>query len=151
MLTGTVAPDYIDVNGHMNIRHYLEYGAVAADMVCRDVGIDDAYRAGRRMGVFTVEHHLRYFSEMHEGEEFSAHTRALERSDKAVHLMTFLLDASNRRVSNTLEILLIHVGMDTRRPTPIPLDIAEGWDRHIKESVELDWSAPVCGVIGIRR
>lgn len=151
LMEGTVMPDFIDVNGHMNIRHYLEYGAKCADVTCRDIGIDDAYRAERRMGVFTVEHHLRYYRELHEGEKFSAHTRVLERSDKAVHLMSLLLDRTHERLSNTLEIVLVHVDMDSRRTQVMPGDVAAGWDRHIGRSAAFDWVAPVCGAMGVRR
>lgn len=151
LLGGTVTPDFIDANGHMNIRRYMEHCARSADVICRDVGIDDDYRARRRMGVFTVEHHLRYFSELREGEKFSVHSRVLERSDKGVHLMAFLLDRTHERLSNTLEIVLVHVDMDTRRATPMPADIAAGWDRHVALSDALDWPAPVCGAMGIRR
>lgn len=151
LLEATVTPDFIDANGHMNIRHYLDHGAESADLLCREVGIDDDYRAQQRMGVFTAEHHLRYFAELHEGEKFSVHTRVLDRSDKVGHLIAFLLDRSNERLAGTVEIVLVHVGMDTRRPIPFPSYVAAGWDRLIAESSELAWRAPTCGAMGVRR
>lgn len=151
LLDGTVDPDFIDVNGHMNIRHYLDYGAHSADVICRDVGIDDDYRAGRRMGVFTAEHHIRYFGEMHEGEKFSVHTRFLERSAKVGHLLACILDQANEVLACTLEIVLVHVDMDTRRPVAFPDDIAEEIDRWIAESLQIAWPAPVSGSMGVRR
>lgn len=150
-IESTVTPDFIDANGHMNIRHYMEYGADGADVLCREVSIDDTYRAERRMGVFTVEHHLQYYSELREGDKFSVHTRVLDRSDKAVHLLSILLDRTNARLSNTLEITLLHVGLDSRRPATMPEEIAAGWDEHLAQSAALGWTAPVCGVMGIRR
>lgn len=151
LLEGTVSPDYIDVNGHMNIRHYLDYCATSADAICRQVGIDDAYRAERRMGVFTAEHHIRYFGEMHEGEKFSVHTLVLERSAKAVHLLAFLLDHVDEVLSCTVEIVLVHVGMDTRRPVDLPDDVAAALDNWIQQAQDVAWPAPVCGAMGIRR
>ena len=151
LIERTVTPNFIDVNGHMNILHYMEFGANGADVICRAVGIDDAYRAERRMGVFTVEHHLGYHSELREGDKLSVHTRVLERSDKAVHLVSMLLDRSREQLSNTLEIVLLHVGLDTRKAEPMPDDVAAGWDSYIAESVALDWSPPVCGSMGVRR
>ncbi len=148
---GVVLPPFIDVNGHMNIRHYLDAGAEGADLVCRAVGIDDAYRAERRLGVFTAEHHLRYLTELHEGSPFTVHTRTLERGSRAVHLMSFLLDTERRHLSCTVEIVLVHVGMDSRRPEPMPADVAAGWDEQIARSDALGWPAPVCGAMGIRR
>ena len=151
LLEGTVSPDYIDVNGHMNIRHYLEYGAVSADVICRQVGIDDGYRAERRLGVFTAEHHIRYFGEMHEGESFSVHTVWLDRSARAGHLLAFLLDRTHEVIACTVEIVLVHVGMDTRRPAPFPDDVAAAIDEWVTVARDLPWELPLSGSMGIRR
>ena len=35
LMEGSVTSDFIDVNGHMNIRHYLDYGATSADVIIR--------------------------------------------------------------------------------------------------------------------
>jgi acyl-CoA thioester hydrolase len=150
LLEGTVAPEFIDLNGHMNIRHYIDYGAHSADVICRDVGIDDDYRAHRRMGVFTAEHHIRYFGEMHEGGKFSVHTLALDRSARACHLLSHLLDRTNELLACTVEIVLVHVDLDTRRPVTIPDDVAAGLDRWIDKSRQVGWPAPVSGAMGIR-
>lgn len=151
LVEGRITPDFIDANGHMNIRHYLDAGAESADRLCRRVGIDDAYRGERRMGVFTVEHHLRYLAEMREGGGFSVHTRVLERSDKAGHLLALIVDRTGGRLACTMEIVFVHVSMDTRRPMPFPEDVAAGWDELIFESDGVDWPAPVCGAMGVHR
>jgi acyl-CoA thioester hydrolase len=152
LLKATVDPEWIDVNGHMNVRHYLELCAQGTSIVCYDqVGIDDDYRAERRMGVFTAEHHLSYFSELHLGEELSVHVRTLERSDKVVHMLGLLVDDTHDRLANTLEVTLVHVDMDARSAVPIPDDIAAGFDREIAVSEALDWAAPVSGAMGVRR
>lgn len=151
LIEDTVPPSFIDVNGHMNVRHYLDYGAIGAGVLCDRVGIDDEYRARRRMGVFTAEHHIRYAAEMHEGSRFSVHTRVLDRSGRAAHLLSFILDRDREVLSCTIEILLVHVGMDSRRPIEFPADIAAGLDAEIATGREADWPAPVCGVMGIRR
>src|SRR5574340_1289916 len=59
-----VPPDFEDENGHMNIRHYLDLGARAIDTAFRRIGLTDEYRATRRQGFFTAEHHLKYFAEI---------------------------------------------------------------------------------------
>lgn len=150
LLTGEVSPDFIDVNGHMNIRHYLDYCATSADAICRSVGIDDDYRAQRRMGVFTAEHHIRYFSEMHEGGKFSVHTLFLGRSGKAGHLLAFLLDRDREALACTVEIVLVHVGMDTRRPVEFPQDVAAAIDGWVSEAAKVSWPVPLSGSMGLR-
>lgn len=151
LVEATVEPAFIDGNGHMNIRHYLDCGATSADVLIRGVGIDDEYRSQRRLGVFTAEHHLRYVTEMHEGNAFSGHTVVVERSARAAHLLSFVLDRSHGVVSCTVEIVLVHVDMDRRRPAPFPDDVAAGLDRHVAAIRQLTWSLPLSGAMGIRR
>jgi len=147
----SVLPPFIDANGHMNIRHYVDVGGAATNSICEDVGINDGYRGSRRMGVFTAEQHLAYFSEMHLGEAISAHVRVLDRSGTAVHMMAMILDRANDRLACTFETLLVHVNMDTRRPTPLPQDVAKRLDRHLASDRAIRWPAPVSGALGIRR
>ncbi|MFF3574489.1 thioesterase family protein [Nocardia jiangxiensis] len=147
----TVTSDLIDMNGHMNVVHYLYQGSVGADAVMKRIGVDTSYRSRRQMTMFTAEHHLVYLSELREGDKFSVHTRILGRTDKAVHLMTFLVDRGRERLSNTLEIMLLHVDLTARRAVAIPEDIAAGLDDYIARSAALDWPAPTCGAIALRR
>jgi len=151
LLEGSVTPDFIDANGHMNVRHYLDACARGADVLIRGAGIVDAYRNERRLGIFTAEHHIRYFGEMHEGGKFSVHTRFLDRSARAGHLISFLLDRDREALSCTVEITIVHVGMDSRRPVALPEDVAAAFDAAIRASDELSWPAPLCGAMGIRR
>jgi acyl-CoA thioester hydrolase len=115
------------------------------------VGIVESYRSQRKMTLFTAEHHLVYLSELREGDEFSVHARVLGRTDKAVHMMTFLLDRTRERLSNTLEIMLVHVDLTSRRASALPEDVATGLDEYIARSAAMDWSAPTCGAISLRR
>jgi len=135
----------------MNVRFYLEYTALGTAGLVEEIGITDAYRAERRMGLFTAEHHLRYYSELHEGDKLSVHVRVLDRGERSVHMMAFLLDRTRGRLSNTLELTVVHVDMDTRRPVPMPDDIAEAFDALVKASHALSWPTTACGAMGVRR
>jgi acyl-CoA thioester hydrolase len=150
LLSGNVSPDFIDANGHMNIRHYLDYGATSADVMIRRMGIDDGYRAQRRLGVFTAEHHIRYFSEMHEGGSFSVHSLFLGRSAKAGHILAFILDRDRGLLACTVEIVLVHVGMDTRRPVDFPKDVVIAIDEWVAEADKVTWPIPLSGAMGLR-
>ncbi|WP_067857330.1 thioesterase family protein [Nocardia shimofusensis] len=151
LLTTEVTDREIDDNGHMNVVHYLSNNIRAADILLRALGVDDNYRSERRVGLFTTEHHIAYHSELREGDSLSVHARIVDRGEKAVHMMTFLVDRGRARLSNTLEILLVHVDLDSRRSAPMPDDLALGLDELIAASGKLSWEAPVCGVMGIRR
>lgn len=151
-VTGFIVPaSFEDENGHMNIRHYFDLAARAISSVFSRVGITDEYRATRGLGFFTAEHHLRYFSEIHVGERISAYFRVLERSDKVVHAMVFLVNDTTHRLAFTLELIAPHVDLGRRRTAPMPADIAQAWDDEIAKTEQLSWDAPVCGSMGIRR
>ncbi len=145
-----VPPEFEDANGHMNIRHYLDLGAEAIDIAFRRIGFTDEYRAIRRQGFFTAEHHLKYYAEVHVGHRVSAYFRIVERSDKIIHGMTFLVDDTTETLANTLEVIAPHVDLTTRRVAPFASDIADAVDREIATTDQADWSIPVCGVMGIR-
>lgn len=150
LLTGTVLESFIDVNGHMNIRHYLDHGAEGANQVVIAAGVDDAYRADMRMGVFTVEHHLCYVGEMRLDDRFTVHTRVLHRTEKVLHLMSFIVDETRERLANTLEITLVHVDIDSRSAKPFPDNVATRLDAMVAEHADLLWDAPLSGVMGPR-
>jgi acyl-CoA thioester hydrolase len=150
LVQGFVAPEYIDANGHMNIRHHLDYCASGAEALCQEAGIDDDYRAGRGLGIFTAEHHIRYTGELHESDGVSVHARFLERSTRTGHLITFLLDRERRALACVVEIVVVHVDLSTRRPAPFPDDVAAVFDSRIAESRAVSWPAPVSGAMGIR-
>lgn len=149
-LDAAVGAEHIDANGHMNIRHFMEFNARGTWRIVEDIGITDEYRSGRGFGMFTAEHHLKYYSELREGAPLSVHVRVLARGAHSIHLMGFLLDVAGQRLANTLEVIAVHVNLGTRRPAPIPDDIATLLDRQIHASRELDWDPSTCGIMGIR-
>lgn len=149
---GTVEQDWIDANGHMNIRHYLDIGADATDQVIRGAGIDDAYRAKRRMGVFTVEQHLSYLREMQLGTPYSAHVRILDRSAKVCHLLALIMDRASDQLACIFETVLVHMDLDSRSSTAFPEDVAAAYDRlQAEDRARASWPAPVCGILGTTR
>jgi acyl-CoA thioester hydrolase len=147
----SVPQEYLDENDHMNIGRYLEVASYALWESTATIGMGPAYIEERNLSSFTAEHHLRYFSELRLGEDFSAHVRLIERSDKVLHSITFLLDRSRQALSFTCEATLLHIDMSTRRPTPYPDDIATGLDQLIAEHAAVTWPAPVSGAMGVRR
>ena len=145
-----VPPEFEDANGHMNIRHYLDLGAEAIDIAFRRIGLTDDYRATRKQGFFTAEHHLNYYAEVHVGHRVSAYFRIVERSDKIIHGMALLVDDTTEALANTLEVVAPHVDLTTRRVVPFAPDVAEAVDRELAITEQVDWPAPVCGVMGTR-
>jgi acyl-CoA thioester hydrolase len=146
-----VPQEFIDENGHMNIRHYFDAASLALWRVCIAAGMDDSYHEERGLSLFTVEQHLRYFSEMNLGDRFTVHGRLLERSGKVLHGMAFVVSTESRSLACTFEVTYIHVDMTTRRSVEMPDDMAASFDAVITSGDELGWDAPVCGAMGVHR
>lgn len=111
-----VPVDWTDYNSHMNEARYLELFSSAADRFMQLVGADEAYIA-RGYSFFTVESHLRHLGEAHAGERLRVTTQLLDATGKRMHLYSRMFDAGGTVVA-TVEQLLIHVSLATRRATP---------------------------------
>ncbi|MET0927960.1 MAG: thioesterase family protein [Aeromicrobium sp.] len=150
-ISQSVPAEFIDDNGHMNIGRYLQLGGQALwKRSLADLGMGASYIHDRGMSTFTAEHHLQYFSELLEGNDLSVRVRLLERSDRVFHAVSLVVDETQRRLACVVETTIVHIDMTTRRPTAFPDDIATLLDVALKADA-LDWSAPVCGAMGVRR
>ncbi|TNF12452.1 MAG: carnitine 3-dehydrogenase [Rhodobacteraceae bacterium] len=123
-----IPPSWTDYNGHMNETHYLEIGAQATDRFMERIGADAAYIAGG-LSYFTVETHIRHLDEVRAGERMKVATQVLGGKGKKLHLFHFLR-AGDGRLAATVETLLLHVDLTTRRsaaPAPHVAEAVETW------------------------
>ncbi|MGJ9412617.1 thioesterase family protein [Aeromicrobium sp. CF4.19] len=148
--TTTVPESYIDENDHMNIGRYFEEAATGLWHRAIALGLGQAYIDERGLSTFTAEHHITYLNELRLGDQLTVHVRLLERSDKVLHEMAFVVDDTRDRLACIFESTLVHVDMSERRPAPFPDDIAAVLDAEIAATTG-SWAAPVCGAMGVRR
>lgn len=144
-------PEWEDGNGHVNVRHFYDLHCAGAEIGLTRIGLGDEYRQQRRCGVFSVEQHLSFLSEVRIGEEVSVHVRWLGRGAKVFHAVTVVVNRSTGRVANTLELLEAHVDLTTRRAAPFPADLAGVIDGEVAEHSRLGWQLPLTGHMGVRR
>jgi acyl-CoA thioester hydrolase len=128
-LKQAIPPEYEDLNGHMNIKHYFELQSLSVWSVFRRLGYEDGQRPGE--GAFTLEQHLRYHNEVLVGQEVSAHVLLLDRSAKLVRGISFLVNRTTEQVANTLEFVSAHVDLTVRRTSPFPGPIADALDAEL--------------------
>lgn len=145
-----VGPEHLDVNEHMNVFHYFDIGAMAMGDTFAEFGLSGDLIASTGRSIFTVEHHLRYFSEMRLGTPISVHVRLLGRSRQAMHAMSFLVDQEKKVLSFTLELSAVNVDFVTRRPAEFGAETVRGMDALIAHQDALGWAAPVCGAMQLR-
>ena len=148
--TAVVGEDALDENDHMTIGRYFEELARALWDRTIALGMGQEYIDGRGLSTFTAEQHLTYLGELRRGDEFSLHVRMVERSDKVLHAVVMMLDVTRDRLACVFESTAVHVDMATRRPAPFPDDIAVTLDAALHADA-VDWPAPLCGAMGVRR
>lgn len=111
-----IPQSWADYNGHMNEAHYVEVSCQATDRFMEMIGADAAYVASGG-SYFTVENHVRYLAEMLAGERVTVTTQVLDGAGKKMHLFHRLTKADGT-LAATVETLLLHVDMKTRRSAP---------------------------------
>lgn len=143
---GQVGEEHLDFLGHMNVMWYTHFFDMATWGFYNQIGFGHDYHQGGR-GSFALEQYTRYHAELRQGEAFRIYTRAIARSAKLWHFMHFMLRERDEMLAATTELLGIHIDMHTRRSSPLPEAQAALWDRLIAEHSQLDWDAPVSGVM----
>ena len=114
----TVPLDWTDYNGHMTEARYLHAFADATDRFMTIIGCDAEYIASGG-SYFTAETHIRHVDEVHAGAAITIRTRVVLGEGKKMHLFHEMLEGD--RLLATGEHFLLHVSLDTRRPTaPAP-------------------------------
>ena len=150
LVSAEVRPDWIDVNGHMNIRHYLQMGSKTTVVGVESCGIDQRYREEERASLFDAETHIRYLNESHIGDELTGHLRFVDVGPKSLHTVVLVVDYQREVLVNVYESLGIHVNMETRRATDFPDHIFKDLEMKVKEDLLLDWLPPVSESMEVR-
>jgi acyl-CoA thioester hydrolase len=147
----TVVPrEFEDAYGHMNVRHYFELNNSAVASMLGRLGLDDDYVRTKRCGMFTVEHHITYCSEVLVGDPVSSHVRLAARSPRSIRGAAMMVDHATRRLVNVFEFALVHVDLDSRKAVPYGAGIAAAADAELELGRKLDWPVPTTGAMGVR-
>ncbi len=145
----TIPKDYIDAMGHMNVRWYMALYDQATWAFFETIGMTSEYLQRCHSGAFALRHFINYFSEIHAGQTAALHTRVLGRTDKRFHFMHFMINETADQVASSFESLGTHADLEQRRSAAFPPFIAEALDVQIQRDRQLDWEAPVCGILNL--
>lgn len=110
----TVPLDWTDYNGHMNEARYLQTFGDATDRFMALIGCDAAYIATGG-SYFTAETHIRHVDEVRAGKVIEVRTQVLAGAGKKLHLFHEMYEDARLLASG--EHFLVHVSLNTRRPT----------------------------------
>jgi acyl-CoA thioester hydrolase len=118
---GTVRPEHIDYNGHMNVVHYRAAFDLATDALFAHLGLaPDDYTAHTGATLMVVEEHTRYHAELAEGARYRILARLVGHSAKKLHYLLVMEHLERGVVAATHEELALHVDLAARRSTPLP-------------------------------
>ena len=118
-----VEPAWIDYNGHLNMAYYNVFFDTAMDEVFTLVGMGSDYAKHANASFYTLEAHVTYLAELHEGDPVRVATRIVDFDAKRVHAFQELHHAEKGFLSATSEIMSLHVDLGARRSAPFPDDV----------------------------
>ncbi|WP_417329967.1 thioesterase family protein [Halomonas cupida] len=118
-----VAPEWVDYNGHMNDAEYARVFSLAVEALMDRIGLDAAGREHHGYTIYTLETHLCYRREAHEGQPLDIELHLIDSDARRLHVLFEMRDAEGQ-VLATSEQMLMGIDVASGRPAPFPADIA---------------------------
>jgi acyl-CoA thioester hydrolase len=146
-----VPPAFIDPNGHMNVGYYSVLFDQALDLPWDRLGVGSASTETTGCSTFTLESHVTYQREVHEGDPLDFTFQLIDFDAKRIHFFMTMLHARERWLAATSESISICIDMTTRRSTNWPADRMARLQALHETHSRRPRPAEVGRVIGIRR
>jgi acyl-CoA thioester hydrolase len=115
---GEVLPEWIDLNGHMNLAYYTVLFDYASDLLFDTIGIGRDYKDRTGHGTFVVETHNLYEQELLIGERVRVVSRILAADDKRLHVGHEMFRCADGRRAATQELMFLAIDLQQRRVAP---------------------------------
>ena len=122
---GVVRPEWIDINGHMNVAYYVLAFDLGVDALWAHFGITNEYIEHSAGSIFAVESHITYQQELLEGDPYVVTSTLLAYDEKRIHQFQRLYHAEKKFLAATAEWMNLHVDLAARRVSPWPDAILE--------------------------
>jgi len=133
---GTVPPDWIDVNGHMNVAWYTHAFDLAMDKLWLDLHCPGKKAHKTVSSIFAAESHVRYVRELFENQPFVVTSRFLAWDAKRLHQVQQMFQARDGWLAATCEWLHLHVDLAQRKVTNWPPFTLMSIERHQSAKLE---------------
>lgn len=116
--SGEVLSEWTDYNGHLRDAFYLLIFSYATDGFMEHIGLGEAERKGSGHSLFTLECHLNFLHEVHQGTRVAVHTRVLACDHKRVQLYHSLHTEAETSALAASEQMLLNVTLDGPKAAP---------------------------------
>lgn len=147
---GTVLPDWIDYNDHMNVAYYVLAFDHAVDALWQRFGITEQYVASEANSTFAVEAHVTYRRELKVDDEFVVNALVLAYDDKRIHHFMRMYHAADQFLAATAEWMNLHVDLADRRVSPWPEQVLGRIDAFVTEQQHANMPEEVGRTIGVK-
>jgi acyl-CoA thioester hydrolase len=147
----TVAPEWIDYNGHMNVAYYVLAFDRATDRLFDYLGIGEDYRRATHHSLFALEAHVTYERELRQGDEFEIASRLIDADRKRLHLFHAMTRTKDGELAATIELMGLHVDMAGPKSAELPDAIYAKIEALVAEYRLLPLPAQLGRKIGIQR
>lgn len=117
---GQVRPEWIDINGHMNLAYYSVLFDYATDMLFDAIGIGQTYKRATNYGTFVAETHNIFAQELLVGEEVRVASQIIGADTKRLHLAHEMFRLVDARRAAMQELMFLSIDLSHRRVAPFP-------------------------------
>jgi len=105
----SVAPEWIDYNGHLRDAYYSVIVSSACDAFMDRVGLDAAYRKRTGCTLYTLEMHIHFLREVKQTDVIDVSVRVLGTDHKRIHAAFDMTCERFPELAATAEFMLLHV------------------------------------------
>lgn len=120
LIDATVAPEWVDYNGHMNDAAYAIVFSRAVDALMDRIGLDASARRRSGRTLFTLQTMLHYFAETREAAPLSIACHLLEHDDKRLRVWLEMFSGPGGARLAASEQLLISIDQTEAGPKTAP-------------------------------
>jgi acyl-CoA thioester hydrolase len=149
LLATRVAPEWVDYNGHMNDAEYARVFSLGVEALMERIGLDAPGRRRHGYTLYTLETHLCYRREAHEGQPLRVEVTLLDRDAKRLHVFFEMIDPDGNLLA-TSEQMLMGMNQQSGCPEAFPAPVAEAVTALPRPQAG-DWPELAGRRIGIRR
>lgn len=148
---GSVLPEWIDINQHMNVAYYILAFDQAVDNLWERFGITEDFVNTSNSSTFAVESHVTWQRELALGQPFTITSQLLAYDEKRIHQFMRMYNCESGELSATAEWLNLHVDLDVRRVANWPDAIRVRIDAFARQQGDWGWPEEAGRKIGLAK
>jgi acyl-CoA thioester hydrolase len=116
----SVLPDWIDLNGHMNVAYYLTAFDQSFDEAYELIGITAQHLKQEGGSTFAAEMHITYQRELIVGDPLRVASQLVAFDAKRMHWLQCMYHRREGFLAATAEWLVLYIDLGRRRVAPMP-------------------------------